>query len=194
MVVRRSVLLLVVLSATAVLTACGSGGGSSGAAEAGPKPVPPSTSGLPPKLAANLEDANTFVGEGGDGFDDRIEQLRGHPVVVNQWASWCESCRFEIPFFRSMAAKYRDRVAFLGLDSQDERDAAEDFMEQLPADSPSIFDPDASVAAAFGGGQAWPTTIFFDGNGEQVHVKIGAYATAELLEEDIRRFALGEGS
>jgi hypothetical protein len=48
--------------------------------------------------------------------------------------------------------------------------------------------------AAYGGGQAWPTTMFFDRDGELANVKLGAYATAELLEQDIRRWALGQGS
>ncbi len=85
-------------------------------------------------------------------------------------------------------------VAFVGLNSQDERGAAEDFMDEIPVGFPSIFDPDAGVAATFGGGQVWPTTMFFDRNGKLVNVKLGAYATAELLDDDIRRFALRKGS
>ena len=57
------------------------------------------------------------MGAGVDDFEaPRLARLRGHPVVVNQWASWCDPCRFEIPFFRAMTAKYADRVAFVGID------------------------------------------------------------------------------
>ena len=90
--------------------------------------------------------------------------------------------------------RHRAELAFVGLDSQDERGAAEDFLRKFPVGFPSVFDPDAEVAAAYGGGQAWPTTMFFDDEGELVNVKIGAYATAELLEQDIQRWALGRGS
>ncbi len=85
-------------------------------------------------------------------------------------------------------------MAFLGLDSQDEPDGAKEFLREFPVGFPSIFDPDTEVAAAYGGGQAWPTTIFFDRDGEVANVKIGAYATAELLDEDIKQYALGGGS
>lgn len=195
------VVLLAVLAVSAVaLSACGasSDGGSDvagGSAAAGdgasPKPLAPSTKGLPAKLAANVEDADQIVGEGEEAFFDRLDSLEGHPVVVNQWASWCESCRFEFPFFRAAAERYRDRVAFVGLDAQDDRDDAEAFLEELPFGMPSVFDPDASVSAALGGGASWPTTFFLDAEGEVVNVKIGAYATPELLAADIEKFALG---
>lgn len=185
----------VAVSAAAVFAACGSGGdgGGSGVADAGPRPVAPSTAGLPPKLAANAKDADRIVGEGTGDFERRFEALRGHPVVVNQWASWCDPCRFEFPFLRAMVAKYGNRVGFIGIDLQDDRDAAEEFLRETPGGFPSVFDPDGDVTASLGGGQASPTTFFYDEKGEQVSIKIGAYATAELLDEDIRRNLLGEG-
>lgn len=168
----------------------GDAGGSSAAESRSATPLPDSA---PAALARNAEQGDEIVGEGSDDFEQRLAGLRGHPVVVNQWASWCTPCRVEFPFFSEMISRYSDRVAFLGLDSQDDQDAAEDFLEEVPVGFPSIFDPDASVTASIGGGQAWPTTFFYDESGEQVHIKLGAYSTQELLEEDIRRHALGEG-
>lgn len=192
---RLAVLAVLVVSAVALAACGGSSESERGAgpqAPAQPKPLAPSTAGLPAKLAANVKDADTIVGEGEDAFRDRLGELRGHPVVVNQWASWCESCRFEFPFFRSAATRYRDRVAFLGLDAQDDRGDAEQFLTELPFGIPSVFDPDASVSASLGGGTSWPTTFFLDAQGEVVNVKIGAYATEELLNRDIEQFALSQ--
>ncbi len=187
---RRPALLASSLTAVALLVAACGGGSGGEEGGAGPRPAAPPTAGLPPKLAANVKAADKIVGEGKEDFQERLKRLRGHRVVVNQWASWCEPCRFEIPFFRSLTAKYRKQVAFLGIDLQDDRDAAENFMRELPSGFPSIFDPDGSVTASLGGGQSSPTTFFLDERGEVVNVKIGAYATAELLEKDIRRYAL----
>jgi cytochrome c biogenesis protein CcmG/thiol:disulfide interchange protein DsbE len=179
-----------------LVAACGGGDSGDGVQGAGTAPpsAETSTKGLPPKLARNLKQGDQIIGEGSEDFEERLGELRGHPVVVNQWASWCTSCRFEFPFFAEAVKRHRAEVAFVGLDSQDERGAAEDFLRDFPVGFPSVFDPDARVAAAYGGGQAWPTTMFFDDEGELVNVKIGAYATAELLEQDIRRWALGRGS
>lgn len=66
-------------------------------------------------------------------------------------------------------------------------------MGELPSGFPSVFDPDGSVTASLGGGRASPTTFFLDQKGEVVNVKIGAYATAGLLEKDLRRFRPGKG-
>lgn len=41
-----------------------------------------------------------------EAFKARLEALRGHPVVVNQWASWCGPCRYEFPFFQKLAGRY----------------------------------------------------------------------------------------
>jgi thiol-disulfide isomerase/thioredoxin len=189
-VVSRRALLTVGLTAAALAVAsCGDDSGGEGATGR-PQRAAPSTAGLPSKLAANVKDADRLVGEGEEALQKRLKRLRGHRVVVNQWASWCEPCRFEIPFFRTMTAKYREQVGFLGIDLQDDRGAAEDFMRELPSGFPSIFDPDGSVTSSLGGGVSSPTTFFLDEKGEVVNVKIGAYATVELLEKDIRRHAL----
>jgi thiol-disulfide isomerase/thioredoxin len=183
------------LSAAAVaIGACGGADGDEPAAQQTPSGASASAAGLPDALAKNVKQGDRIVGEGLEDFERRLRQLRGHPVVVNQWASWCTSCRFEFPFFAEMVRRYRAEVAFVGLDSQDERGSAESFLEEFPVGFPSIFDPAAEVAAAYGGGQAWPTTMFFDGEGELVNVKLGAYATADLLEQDIQRWALDQGS
>jgi thiol-disulfide isomerase/thioredoxin len=187
---------LLLVGSALLLAACGGGNGGDGTQGGGGAQAPAATStkGLPPELARNVEQADQIVGEGTEAFKRRLHDLRGHPVVVNQWASWCPNCRVEFPFFADAVRRHRAKVAFLGLDSQDERGSAEAFLEELPVGFPSILDPDARVAAAYGGGQAWPTTMFFDRTGEVVNVKIGAYATAELLEQDIQRWALGRGS
>lgn len=176
--------------AAVVLAACGGSGGDPDGSDAAPAPVARPTAELPPKLAANVKQADEFVGTGVDDFRARLARLRGHPVVVNQWASWCDPCRFEIPFFRAMTAKYADRVAFVGIDLQDDRGSAEDFMRELPSGFPSVLDPEGSVTRTLGGGQASPTTFYLDKNGKRVFAKIGAYANAGKLEEDIRRYAL----
>ena len=72
--------------------------------------------------------------------------LRGYPVVVNVWASWCGPCRFEFPHFQRAAAAYGKRVAFLGIDSQDSDDAAATFLREEPVPYPSYTDPDEEIA------------------------------------------------
>lgn len=128
---------------------------------------------------------------GPDAFKARLAALRGSPIVVNQWASWCPSCRYEFPFFQRLAERYRGRVAFLGVDSQDSRDAARKFLREFPAPFPHYFDPDVKIARLFRGGRAWPVTAFYDSTGKLTRTHIGAYASQARLDRDVKAFALG---
>jgi thiol-disulfide isomerase/thioredoxin len=134
--------------------------------------------------------ANRLLGGGTGAFEARLASLRGTPVVVNQWASWCGPCRYEFPFFQRLARRYASRVAFLGVDSQDARSAAKAFLRQLPVPYPHYFDPDTKIARLFRGGQAWPTTAFYSAAGALAYTHIGAYASQAKLDADIRRYAL----
>ena len=73
--------------------------------------------------------ANFFKG-GRDAFEARIEKERGTPVVVNKWASWCGPCRLEFPFFRKQAEKRKGDVVFIGVNSNDSRSNAEQFLKE----------------------------------------------------------------
>jgi cytochrome c biogenesis protein CcmG, thiol:disulfide interchange protein DsbE len=121
----------------------------------------------------------------------KLEALRGVPVVVNQWASWCPPCRAEFPFFAELAERYRSKVAFLGLNSRDQRGAAEAFLEEHPVSYPSVFDENAEQARSIGAGTGWPTTVFFDADHNAVLIRQGGYTDAAALEADIREHALG---
>lgn len=123
-------------------------------------------------------------------IEQRVADLRGIPVVVNQWASWCPNCREEFPLFRRLSTLLRGKVAFLGLDSQDEKGSAETFLGRYPVGYPSIFDGDSSQAASIGGGLGWPTTIYFDRNGGRTYVREGGYVTLRQLREDVEIHAL----
>lgn len=159
-----------------------------------PVPAPPASEAprsVRPALAALEAQANQLLDGGTVAFKRRLADLRGAPVVVNQWASWCGPCRFEFPFFQHLAKRYQGRVAFLGVDSQDVREDARRFLEEFPVPFPHYFDPDGRIARVFGGLRAFPTTGFYDATGKLTRTHLGAFATEARLDEDIRRYALG---
>lgn len=142
-------------------------------------------------LERNAAEANRIVGDGAEDLKARLAALKGHPVVVNQWASWCGPCRFEFPFFAAAVDKHGAEVAFVGIDYMDSRDAAQRFLDEQPPGFPSFYDGDGEAARAVGGGRVMPTTLFIGPDGRTRHKKLGGYAKASELEADIRRFALG---
>jgi cytochrome c biogenesis protein CcmG, thiol:disulfide interchange protein DsbE len=143
-------------------------------------------------LARLRAEAGRLLDGGPGAFRARLVELRGHPVVVNHWASWCDPCRFEFPFFRDQADKLKGRVAFLGVNSEDSRSDASAFLKELPVPFPHFYDRDATVARVFRGGRAWPTTAFYNTQGRLVFTHQGAYATEAKLAEDIQEYALGD--
>lgn len=178
----------VLLTAGLIGAALVTGGSSNGSAAGSTAPLTKGQlAGLPKKIAANAAQANQII----DGsITDKLAGLRGVPVVVNQWASWCPNCKSEFPFFQQASKQFRGKVAFVGLDSQDDRGNAEEFLKQYPVEYPSIYDESASQAGSIGGGQGWPTTIFFNRLGQRTYVRPGGYTTLETLRADIERYAL----
>ena len=181
----RPLVALATVAVAAVLGACGADD---------PSVAPAGDPGTPTELRAELrkleEQANQLLDGGPSAFKARLAALRGVPVVVNQWASWCDPCRREFPFFERQAKEHRGSVAFVGVDSQDSRDDAEEFLEEVPVPFPHYYDKDGSVARLFKGGRAWPTTAFYNAEGQLTQTHYGAYATEAKLEADIRKYAL----
>ena len=182
---RRSVPALCATLAAALL-GCGSEDGES--ADRAPT-RPANVKGAPPELVAIRRQANQLLGGGKGAFERRLRELRGRPVVVNKWASWCPPCRAEFPYFRSQADKRAKRVAFLGVDANDNDADAREFLRKLPVPYPSYKDPDLAVSAVFNGVQAFPTTAFYDSRGKLAYLKQGGYATERKLAEDLDRYA-----
>ncbi|HKP89001.1 MAG TPA: TlpA disulfide reductase family protein [Thermoleophilaceae bacterium] len=179
--------LLVTLLALA-LAGCGSDAGPPSAA---PRPAEKraALAGSPPALRALHEQSNRLLGGGAAAFRDRLGELRGHPVVVNKWASWCGPCRSEFPFFQRLSTQLGKRVAFLGVNSNDNDSDARDFLRRYPVGYPSYTDPAQKVASVFHGNLGFPTTAFYDARGRLSYVHQGGYATEAKLREDIARYA-----
>lgn len=186
---RRTPLLAVLLTTGAtVLAACGAGDEGSGNPESKATDYERALADAPAPLAELYAQANELLGGGVDAYEERLAELRGYPVVVNKWASWCGPCRFEFPHFQELAAERGKRIAFLGVNSSDSEDAARTFLEQLPVPYPSYSDPDHEIGDLLKA-REFPATGFYDSAGKLVYVRRGAYASKEDLAADIERYA-----
>ena len=147
--------------------------------------------GAPAPLRGLYEDRNQLLDGGPAAFEKRVAELRGYPIVVNKWASWCGPCRAEFPIFQKAAIQEAKRIAFLGVDSSDNDDQAREFLGDFPLPYPSYKDPDLKVARVFNGVGAFPTTAFYDKTGKVAYVHQGPYETVDELLSDVRRYAGG---
>jgi len=140
-------------------------------------------------LRAIQQQSDLLLGRGPTAFRARLIALRGHPVIANQWAAWCEGCRYEFPFFQRAAGRDGARVAFLGVDARDSTSDATAFLQSFPVPYPSYNDPNGAIARLFKGGVYWPTTAFYSASGALLNTHIGAYASQAALDADIRTYA-----
>ena len=168
------------------------GGGSDSPKSAAPSSaqVSKELAGAPAPLAKVHAQANQLLGGGPDAYKARLDELKGHPVVVNKWASWCGPCRAEFPDFQKLSVKYGKRVAFLGVDGNDNHDDAVKFLKQYPVSYPSYEDGDNRIAQVFNAVQAFPSTVFYDKTGKLSYIRQGQYPSEQKLEQDIQRYAL----
>jgi hypothetical protein len=81
------------------------------------------------------------------------------------------------------------RIAFLGVDANDNEAAAKRFLRQLPVSYPSYKDGNLKISATFNAVQAFPTTAFYDSHGRLAFLHQGAYPSERKLARDIARYA-----
>ncbi len=108
-----------------------------------------------------------------------LDRMRGKPVVVNFWGSWCGPCREEAPVLSSAWRELSETVAFLGVDIRDERSAARSFAREFGLGFPHIFDDDARIAAAWAVPSP-PATFVVDAEGRLVARLVGTLTPADL--------------
>lgn len=181
-----------VLACLSALAALAIGCGSSDPESAAPSEAATreALAGAPPPLAALHEQANQLLDGGPDAFEARLRELRGYPVVVNKWGSWCDPCRREFPYFQSQAIEHGKEIAFLGVDAAyDPEPEARKLLAALPLSYPSYKDPDLKVSAVFSGQAVTPVTAFYDSKGKLAYMKQGEYPSERALAEDIERYA-----
>jgi thiol-disulfide isomerase/thioredoxin len=147
--------------------------------------------GAPAPLAALHDQSNALLGGGPRAFDRRLAALRGHPVVVNKWASWCGPCRAEFPHFEQVATERGKQVAFLGLNGGDKTPAARRFLDARPLPFPSYEDPGEAIARELKAPTNYPITVFIDTRGRTAFIHQGQYRSAAELSTDIDRYLRG---
>ena len=157
------------------------------------EPLPPED--LQPALAdlfgANygrycVDDVNNARPAEYDQVDIRLSDLKGTPVVINFWASWCTTCKDEQPLLESAWRHYKGKVMFLGLSHLDQDKNARAWLQCYNVTYPNALDKGGKVYNAYHV-QGVPETFFIDANGNISDYFVGAIPTAATLDQYIQK-------
>jgi thiol-disulfide isomerase/thioredoxin len=144
--------------------------------------------GAPAPLAALHAQHGELLGGDVRTVRTRLKALRGHPVVVNKWGSWCVPCRQEFPVLQQAARRYGKRIAFLGVDVLDNAGNARSFLRDFPVTYPSYRDPHGAISQDLGIPANAPVMLFLDAQGKTAFVHQGQYRNLADFEDDIKRY------
>lgn len=110
-----------------------------------------------------------------------LTHLPSRPFVVNLWASWCDPCRREAPRLAAAASAATGRVAFLGIDTDDDRTAALSFLHDFGIDYPQLTDAGSDVLHGLSS-PGLPVTVAIDATGHIVYRRIGEISADQLAD------------
>ena len=114
-----------------------------------------------------------------------LQELRGQPVILNFWASWCGPCRAEMPALEQVATRYADEGVVVLLVNQGEGETTiNDFLAEMGLTLPVLLDSDLNATRLYRV-QALPTTFFIDRDGRIQDLTIGGPMTDAYLSSRV---------
>ena len=144
--------------------------------------------GEPPSPTAGRAAPN-FLLPSLDGTDVHLSDLQGQPVLVNFWASWCVSCRQEMPdLIKAYESNKTSGLVVIGVNLREADERARSFLDNFGATYPVVFDRRGQVARTWrigGPTEGLPSSYFIDARGVIQKVVYGTL-TAKDLQEGLR--------
>lgn len=116
-----------------------------------------------------------------DGQNISLSSLRGTPVLLNFWATWCPPCRQEMPHLQDFYERYKDQIALLGIDWGEDAETVKRFLERLGVSYPNLLDQRATVFVLYRL-TGIPTSFFIDREGYIRGMWLGPMTTEEIAK------------
>ena len=108
-----------------------------------------------------------------DGGAWRLVDERGHPLLLNFWASWCEPCRAEMPSLEQLAIAHRAvGLRVVAINYREGEPAVRRFLGNTQLALPVVRDPEGAAARAFGI-HIFPSTVAIDRQGRTHFIVVG---------------------
>lgn len=112
-------------------------------------------------------------------LDTFLADNKGKPTMLFFWATWCPSCKQQIPELEKLQQSHGDKVNIIALSVDEKREALEEYFSKKPFDLP-VHWGDEALARKFGV-EAIPTMVIFDSNGKQIFGQAGVFPHSMLV-------------
>lgn len=188
-----SLLALVVGGCTSVTSSGRDATGTSGSPPEGVLTIEPNSVARAVEAPTRGVMAPDFTFVAADGAEYRLRDLRGHPLVLNFWATWCPPCRAEMPALDAAYLEYKDRgLVILAINQMDDRERVEQFRQAMGFHMPMLLDTQGKVGQAYLV-RGLPTSFFVAADGTVV-LRWTGMLTEEALQRGLENIlALSEG-
>ena len=177
------VILVVALTLGLVMAGC-----SDGSSQEGPAlgRITGSSVDSPQSLQIGKPTPN-FQFQSPDGQATSLSELRGKPVLLNFWATWCGPCVYEMPYFQQVYNEWSDKgLVVLAINVGESPSTVKSFLQSHDLSLPVLLDTKEDVALRYNI-RYFPTTFLIDKNGIIQGIKIGPFLSKEEIEAGIRR-------
>jgi peroxiredoxin len=160
--------MILVILAALIISGCG---GSTTTTGNGTPAIAPVVGARAPDFTLPTLDGETII----------LDELRGQPVILNFWATWCGYCRYQMPFLQAASEEKVNEMEFIGINIRENTDKVRQVIEYEGTDYTIALDSDGAIANSYNV-RPIPATFFLDEQGIIQKIKIGAFMSqAELM-------------
>ncbi len=114
-----------------------------------------------------------------DGTTYTLSQLRGTPVIINFWATWCGPCRAEMPDLQEIAARYEEKLILLGINQNESAEQVQAYVDEIGVTFPILMNPTDAVLADYTV-MGLPQTLVVNPQGMVIYRAFGAIDFAQF--------------
>lgn len=133
-----------------------------------PSPIPPQEGAQAPDFTLSTLDGGTV----------ELDELKGQPVLLNFWATWCGYCRYQMPFLQAAFEEKGQEMKFIAINIGESSDKVQQYAEDEGLGFTVALDSEGEVASAYNI-RPIPATFFIDEQGVIKYIQIGAFASTD---------------
>jgi len=134
--------------------------------------------------------APDFEFQSPEGQATSLSDLKGKPVLINFWATWCSPCRMEMPYIQQVYDEWQEMgLVLLAINIGESPSQVEEFMQSRGLSLPVLLDTEGKVAGQYGI-RAIPTTFFIDREGIIQDMKVGPFQSTAEIESSLSKLTI----